>query len=334
MKVVLVTPEYHQTRGNTVTVRRMSKYLQKSRIETTIVSLTDGQSYDPPLAATIVHGFNAYRFGKYWYQVGRPSLPYVVTITGTDLNHDLFDDEKRQCMIQTLDGAEAIHLFNHRGQETLLRQFPRLAGKTVVIPQGVSVLPRSVPPIAKEAGTCVFLLPAGIRKVKNVPAAISMLDSVHRKHAGIRLWIVGPVIEEEEGKRVRELIRQNSSWVTYLGEVSFDRMGGLYRQADVVLNTSYSEGQSSAILEALAHGVPVLAADNEGNRDVIKHGQTGWLYQNRETFLRYAGRLVTDALLRERFSRQGQQYVTRHHCPETEAEKLLHMYTSIMRKWQ
>lgn len=47
---------------------------------------------------------------------------------------------------------------------------------------------------------------------------------------------------------------------------------------DVLWNGSLYEGQSNTILEAMAHGVPVLATDIPGNRDLVEHERTGFLY--------------------------------------------------------
>lgn len=54
------------------------------------------------------------------------------------------------------------------------------------------------------------------------------------------------------------------------------------RQADVALNTSESEGQSNAVLEAMSLGVPVAARNVEGNADLIVHGSTGLLFDSPE----------------------------------------------------
>lgn len=332
MKVVFVTPEYHQARGNTVTVRRITELLQQKGVTTEVVSLTDGRTYNAPLEATVVHGFNAYRFGEYWKAIGRPSIPYVVTMTGTDLNHDLFNEERKKCVVETLYGAERIHLFNERARDTLIKALPAVNDKTVVIPQGVARLPAGPQPVKEEHGHYIFLLPAGIRKVKNVPEAISMLKSLHSEYPYIQLWIAGPVIEQTEFERVVKLVERHKSWVKYLGEVDFGRMGELYGRANTVLNTSLSEGQSSAILESMAHGVPVLAAANEGNSDIIKHGKNGLLYHNREEFTKYAEQLITDDAFREQLGSAGSQYVNRHHRPENESEQLLHIYNSIIEK--
>jgi glycosyltransferase involved in cell wall biosynthesis len=46
-------------------------------------------------------------------------------------------------------------------------------------------------------------------------------------------------------------------------------------QADVLLNTSESEGMSNAIMEAMALGTPVVARRHAGNLSLIKEGETG-----------------------------------------------------------
>jgi glycosyltransferase involved in cell wall biosynthesis len=46
---------------------------------------------------------------------------------------------------------------------------------------------------------------------------------------------------------------------------------------DVLVSTSLVEGLSNAILEAMGLGVPVIATDIPGNREIVLAGQTGWL---------------------------------------------------------
>lgn len=47
---------------------------------------------------------------------------------------------------------------------------------------------------------------------------------------------------------------------------------------DLLWNGSLYEGQSNTILEALAAGIPVIATDIPGNRDLVKDNENGFLY--------------------------------------------------------
>ena len=46
---------------------------------------------------------------------------------------------------------------------------------------------------------------------------------------------------------------------------------------DVLWNGSENRGQSIAILEAMAAGVPVVASDTPANRELVVEGETGYL---------------------------------------------------------
>ena len=48
-------------------------------------------------------------------------------------------------------------------------------------------------------------------------------------------------------------------------------------QFDILWCTSAYEGQSNSILEAMSYGVPVIASDIPGNRDLVVHNVTGFL---------------------------------------------------------
>jgi glycosyltransferase involved in cell wall biosynthesis len=74
------------------------------------------------------------------------------------------------------------------------------------------------------------------------------------------------------------------------------RMGGraLYRQAQFALLTSHVEGMPNAVLEAMAAGLPVVATDVGGCRELVEDGVTGLLVPPRDPdALAHALRRVT-----------------------------------------
>ncbi len=66
-----------------------------------------------------------------------------------------------------------------------------------------------------------------------------------------------------------------SGRVQFLGYVA--DMPGLYSSVDLVVQSSFTEGLPNVILEALYLGVPVVATDVGGTREVVEHDRTGWL---------------------------------------------------------
>ena len=330
MKIVLASPNYPQLRGNTVTVQRIAENLKKLGAEVEIVSTTDANVIRSFPDADIVHGFHAYNFYKFLQKLDRKPPHYIVTITGTDLNHDLFNPEKRNDVLASLHGAKAIHVFDKKAKRLLVTEIPELTDKVFVMPQGNHPSLPGVSSFTKEPGSFLFFLPAGIREVKNIPAAISMLHELHIKYPQLRLWLVGPVLEEKEGQLVMELVNRHKDWIRYLGQIPHEEMGPVYREADVVLNTSLSEGQPATILEAMGYSLPVLASDIPGNSGILTNEETGFLYKTRNEFLDYAEKLMNNNKIRQNIGQSAEAYVKQHHSSEHEAIALLEIYQRIL----
>ena len=164
-----------------------------------------------------------------------------------------------------------------------------------------SVFPRAFPSLHDAIGapssTPVFLLPAGLRPVKDVLWAADAAEAAARRLAetrrlrgdGTRLGkgesagpgpafamaVVGPALDAAYASLVSEKARACSPSAGGAG--AFASAGPVprgvaleyMRAAAGVLNTSASEGQSGALLEAAAAGAPVLARDIPGNRALL-----------------------------------------------------------------
>lgn len=91
------------------------------------------------------------------------------------------------------------------------------------------------------------------------------------------VWFVilgdGPELERLQHFRDR-VEAQNA--VRFLGHRSDAQE--LIPSFDLLWNGSHFEGQSNTILEAMSVGVPVIATDIPGTRDLVVEGQTGHLY--------------------------------------------------------
>ena len=92
--------------------------------------------------------------------------------------------------------------------------------------------------------------------------------------------------------------------VCWLGMVSHDLIPALYSSADVLLVPSFHETYGLATLEAAACGLPAVAADVDGLRAIVAHGDTGFLVKPRDAnlYARFAIELLTDHGLRRRMS--------------------------------
>jgi len=99
---------------------------------------------------------------------------------------------------------------------------------------------------------------------------------------------------------------------------------------DVLWSTSAYEGQSNVIMEAMASGVPVVATDIAGTRDLVVPNLTGYLVPvgDRAGLARHTNRLLDDPALAGRLGRAGQERMS----GEFSVEKMVARHAELYRR--
>jgi len=123
-------------------------------------------------------------------------------------------------------------------------------------------------------GSRVAIVAGELSPTKNVGQALRAWRLVLRELPGASLLVVG---DGSQRRRLERLTRRLgiSASVRFLG---FRRdLGDLLGLADVLVTASRREGLPRVVMEAMAAGLPVVATDVRGNRDLVIHGETGML---------------------------------------------------------
>ena len=99
-------------------------------------------------------------------------------------------------------------------------------------------------------------------------------DLLRVLHDNLRLLVIGDGPE-------RSMLERFASLASDLDHIRFlghrDDVWRIMPHLDVLWNGSGYEGQSNAVMEAMAAGVPVVASDIPANRELVVHGETGFL---------------------------------------------------------
>jgi glycosyltransferase involved in cell wall biosynthesis len=105
----------------------------------------------------------------------------------------------------------------------------------------------------------------------------------------------------------------------------------LWPQVDVLWSPGEEDGPPLATLEAMAAGVPVVASDTPGNREVITPGQNGLLFPlgDRPGLTRCTLRLLQDDEMAKHFGRAGREHVQRHFTAGQLIERHAKMYREL-----
>jgi phosphatidylinositol alpha 1,6-mannosyltransferase len=102
--------------------------------------------------------------------------------------------------------------------------------------------------------------------------------------------------------------------VTFLGFIHDADLAPLYRLADAFAIPSEAELQSLATMEAMACGLPIVAADAYALPELVHHQLNGFLFQrgNSDEMAQYLDMLVADAGLRKQMGAKSLEIIARH----------------------
>ncbi len=203
-------------------------------------------------------------------------IGFSFTLHGSDLlqRGDLLAAKLQACRF-----CVTVSDYNRR---FILEKYPKTdAAKILVQRLGVDRLLRwpVTPPIAAEPRPFSLLAVGRLHPVKDYGFLISACADLRDRGVDFLCWIAG------EGSERSALERQISKLelqgrVQLIGHVPRRDLAGYYRQADLVVMTSKSEGIPVVLMEAMSHGKLVLAPGITGIPELVENQRTGFLYQS------------------------------------------------------
>ncbi|MCC7127178.1 MAG: glycosyltransferase [Acidobacteria bacterium] len=181
-----------------------------------------------------------------------------------------------------------------------------------------------------------FWLPHGVPVVVNVGALVAhkgqryLIDAmplVMRRVPDAHLVILGE--GDLRGALERQVKDLHLEKVVRLPGFREDVLG-LAKAADMFVMSSITEGLGSAVLDAMAMGLPVVGTRAGGIPEAVVHEETGLLVPpaDAEALAAAMVRVLTDAALRQRFGAAGRTRVADHFDVAALVEGTLAVYAS------
>lgn len=212
-------------------------------------------------------------------------------------------------------------------------QITRFAGPHAL---KIRTLPNGLPPIvespaAPRFGRPLHLLAVGrFVDVKGFDVLVKALARLVTHGLNVRLVLAG------EGPRARELTVLARRLgvhdrIEFPGHVPHDRVSTLYQAADLFIMPCRVDGKGNrdglptVLLEALAHGLPVIATPVSGVPELIEDGRTGLLVppEDPDALAAAVERLAADPDAALALAEAGRQAVLAGFDPETNHRILL-----------
>lgn len=134
-----------------------------------------------------------------------------------------------------------------------------------------------------------FLFVGRITKDKGINELVSAFCRLNSEHPKTRLWLVGPFEDDLDpvSDETRKLIETTPAIITW-GERNRDELRQFYASSDCFVFPSYREGMPNTPIEAGAMGLPTIATDINGSREIIINGENGIVIPSKDADALYA----------------------------------------------
>ena len=164
-----------------------------------------------------------------------------------------------------------------------------------------------------------------LAKEKNWETLLGACTRVMAAHTDVRLLLIGDGPQRDELEKCASELGI-AGRVTFVGRVPFESVPEHLKAGDLFCTASVTETQGLATMEALAAGLPVVAVDATGTRDVVEDGVDGLLTENDSQALALAVcKILEDDGLRDTFILNAREKVEQFNT-RRQAERLVEVY--------
>jgi len=149
-----------------------------------------------------------------------------------------------------------------------------------------------------------------------------------------RLIVVGAYSREDKEPYVMWARHNNVRGIRFVGPVSEEELPRYYRSCDVFCAPSTGfESFGIVLLEAMASGVPIVASDITGYRQVLRHEEEGLLVEpeNERALAQALIALLQDPHRRRQMGYRGQIRAAAYSWDKI-SRQVLHFYEEVLRR--
>ncbi|HHL72461.1 MAG TPA: glycosyltransferase [Bacteroidetes bacterium] len=279
---------------------------------------------------TLLEGFFGARLGK---------VPAFIHVEHGTIKADSFKHKLVQRFVW--NRSEHILSISHIHRQSLARAIGFDVEKIGVVENGVDLEKFKLESNGRDFKSLVGLPPetpvfgsvGRIVHVKNYPLLLRAAKKVFQQMPEARLLMIGA------GPMYTDL-RQLAKELDIEDNVIFMRWRknvlDYLRAMDIFVLSSFSEGMSISILEAMASSLPVIATDVGGNPELVLDGETGLLVpsDNDEEMAAAILTLLRDPEKRKRFAAAGRKRVEENYTLQLMIRRYEQLYINAARKYR
>lgn len=217
--------------------------------------------------------------------------------------------------------------------EEIIKNWGVINEKIIVIPTGVeeAVYQNSDKNIIRSKynireNEILLLLVSRLTLEKNIEFLFSAVIEILKTNKKLKFLVVG------EGDLFLNLKKAISKvglekQVIFAGMVAKEEIKNYYAAADIFVYASKSETQGMVISEAMYMGLPIVAVNATGVKNLVENNLNGFLVPERkDVFVQAVLKLVNNKELREKFKQKSIEISRNKYTDKICAEKMLKIY--------
>ena len=182
--------------------------------------------------------------------------------------------------------------------------------KVKIVPNWTTLVNKKITPRQKKYD---LIYVGRLAKNKNLKFLLRGVKRLIKYKKDVTLCLVGG---GEEEKRLRSWVKHNNVGGNIIFIGTKYEVEDYLSRAKIFVLASKDEGAPLAILEAMAAKLPVLSYNYPGVEEIIKEGETGFIYKNLTEFVKKTLMLLQNSAKREKIGQKARDCVKKHHSPD------------------
>lgn len=218
------------------------------------------------------------------YLINERNFSGKVVLFSRAHRYDIYEEENKLKYLpfrtRLVNGMDKIFPCSRDGAEYLRKSYPKYSSK--IQTEYLGTRDYGLSAVQGEAGTFHIVSCSRVVKVKGLERLIEDL-SLLSSNKNVKWTHIGGGVDGktdyfEQIKKYAEVKLKNISF-EFMGPLSNPEVYEYYKNnpVDVFINCSFSEGLPVSLMEASSFGIPVIATDVGGSREIIDQEKNGFL---------------------------------------------------------
>ncbi len=235
--------------------------------------------------------------------------PVITTLRGSDMQRAQSGKVDYFLLKLCVRVSNKVTAVSETIKNILIEQFPGHRDKIVTISNGIGQQFLEVERKNQEHSPVIFTTAGSLTPQKGMHIILQAMGIIKNKF-DVKLNLLG---DGPDMDTLRSLARELGihEKVSFFGDVPHSQMPSYLEAGHVFILASFSEGRPNVILEAMATGMPIIASDIAGVKELISDSETGLLFKtgDAQDLASQMEHVVHDIDLQKKIGQAAKRYI-------------------------